>query len=920
VRRSVLIPLALIASGLSAVPAVSAAGVLRAGVGVADATWHVGVGSGQYTDKDPNAAHIVIGDDVDPHNHSNTQRASYGVQSRLTYRALVVEGSNGERVAFVKSDAYLAQDYLTRRVGQILDANGTSGIEFEDIILSASHNHSSPYYFTPSWGVWLFQDVFEIRAFEYHARQIASAIEQAAASLVPVRMSGTTIQHRVYKGNIAGTTTTDDGSPGGYPDTHADFGVSILRFDDVTSPSTPKPLAVYVNHGQHPESLDGYDLITADFLAPLERFIDRETGATTIFSQGDVGSAEGPYFRSNPEIMPDGNVRAWAHVGHAQTERGARYLANDVIAAWNSMGNGQGTVPWTTDAPVAVKTVFMPGPLSHPYPSVSNCRTEPSVEGRPGAPILGLPDCAREGQLPVSSDPVVENLKAHGLPVPEHYDAPAFTGVEENLRMKLQVARVGDVVFASCSCEAQMDLIRNLESRLDRVQGNMDRGFDWSATCSAIGGGNWRCVDPTNAARTWTITDAVYQRMRAQINNPADGWDAAENTVSSMGEPADPNQILGNFSSSELSPSTGYGMAIGLGHTGDYVGYVVSYREYMSRDHYRKALTAFGPHTADWMNSRLVEIAGELNGGPARTPWPHEAAFVADEARQVAMAQALGVASSTAFDAWQAALPSDVGPAAPLVQPEDITRFDATEFSWRGGSNAVDNPVVRVERKIGSSWVEFADQSGEIQTRLEFPDGVSAMTDTYTGAQEWIWTANFEAFAASAPFNFSTPAGEYRFVAEGIIRDGGVNRQYTVASDSFTVSAWNGLTLDSVITKASSCHVNSNTCHLSIRFKAKSTYPRSYQSSFRYISDDGNSMLCKTCTFRPWASGVRFAVSGNWTSSDGDSGTTTVVAPDSLMISKSYERGSGPIVFTFAPGALVDPLGERNSSPVTVTF
>ena len=34
-------------------------------------------------------------------------------------------------------------------------------------------------------------------------------------------------------------------------------------------------------------------------------------------------------------------------------------------------------------------------------------------------------------------------------------------------------------------------------------------------------------------------------------------------------------------------------------------------------------------------------------------------------------------------------------------QPTDITRFDATTFTWRGGSNAVDNPTVRVERRVG---------------------------------------------------------------------------------------------------------------------------------------------------------------------------------------------------------------------------
>ena len=44
----------------------------------------------------------------------------------------------------------------------------------------------------------------------------------------------------------------------------------------------------------------------------------------------------------------------------------------------------------------------------------------------------------------------------------------------------------------------------------------------------------------------------------------------------------------------------GYALPVGLGHTGDYNGYTVSYREYMARDSYRKALTSYGAHTADY--------------------------------------------------------------------------------------------------------------------------------------------------------------------------------------------------------------------------------------------------------------------------------------------------------------------------------
>lgn len=83
----------------------------------------------------------------------------------------------------------------------------------------------------------------------------ALAVEAAAADLRPARMGGTTVDSRIYKGNIAGPGRADDGTPAGYPDDHADFVMSIVR---------------------------------------------------------------------------------WAHVGHAQTERDARYLADSIVAGWTS--------------------------------------------------------------------------------------------------------------------------------------------------------------------------------------------------------------------------------------------------------------------------------------------------------------------------------------------------------------------------------------------------------------------------------------------------------------------------------------------------------------------------------------------------------------------------------------------------------
>jgi len=202
---------------------------LRAGVGVADLSWHVGASAGQY-------ATDGVGPGSDPSFESVKQAPSYGVQSRLTARALVLEDAGGQRVAPVKVDNYLAQDLLTRRVAQLLEQQHVA-IPRDRIILSATHDHSSPYYNTPSAGVWVFQDVWDVRAFEYQARQVASAISDAVAGLVPARLGGTTVRFDGVKGNIAGRGQSADGSPYGYPDTFGDHGVVVLRVDDVSGRS-----------------------------------------------------------------------------------------------------------------------------------------------------------------------------------------------------------------------------------------------------------------------------------------------------------------------------------------------------------------------------------------------------------------------------------------------------------------------------------------------------------------------------------------------------------------------------------------------------------------------------------------------------------------------------------------------------------
>ena len=127
-------------AALLAFPAGASAGQLKAGVAKVDATWHVGASAGQYAhERDPTKPF------EDPSQQATIKKASYGVQSRLQARAIVVEGPGGTRWALVKNDLYIPQDLLYRRTAQILEA-GDSGITRANLTMAVTHDHSSPYY------------------------------------------------------------------------------------------------------------------------------------------------------------------------------------------------------------------------------------------------------------------------------------------------------------------------------------------------------------------------------------------------------------------------------------------------------------------------------------------------------------------------------------------------------------------------------------------------------------------------------------------------------------------------------------------------------------------------------------------------------------------------------------------------------
>ena len=810
--------------------AANAAGQLRAGAASVDASWHVGASAGQYA-SDGTFASVEEGD---PSQHSTRRAPSYGIQSRLSVRAIVVQGPGGNRYAVVKNDFYIPQDLIWRRTAQLLEDDKT-GIGRQNLTMAVTHDHSSPMYSSTSWGVWTFQDVFDFRFFEYYADRMRDAVELAIKRLEPVKVGASVTQYAFPQRNVPGPSRADDGTPAGFPNDYTDHDMIVTRFDSL---KTGKPIANLVNWAVHPEDLEGNDLISGDYVAHVQRMADRVTGAVTIWTQGAVGNTEPEDNRWHPV-----HERAYfSHAQYAQSELEAQGIANHIVdtsndVARNTPEDPSRFVPMRStfeNGEIAFENRWFPGPASHPYPGVSSCHTESALQGDPRAPIVGLPECEGPPVNPIEEsgmDPGIttDTIKQYGIPVPSNYSAPAYTGLEEDVSVHLQAFRIGDILYTVCSCEQWADQSKDIKTRTDRVPGNQWVGYDWFPQCVkqndgtygdgplGYGSGNWTCPNP-GGGQLKDLPDKLVQRFHAQVTNPANGWDEPLYAPYAESEPADLKAIKGNYTHDD-TPATpdavksqnaalGYKLTVAMAMANDYNGYIVTYREYQRGDHYRKSLTAWGPHSSDYMATRLVNMGRWLRDPSKPDPYPPMptspdivnewggggAKVKADLQNNDNRQAVIGQFAQGGIQAYEAQLPDDTTPKA-VTQPSDVERFGAAFFRWNGGSNYTDMPDVKVQRQVDGKWEDYADQSGELPVTLKFPSA-GELPAYRQGGYSFPWTAHFEVFVSGfdpPDRPQATPRGTYRFTVDGRYRKGGAVKTYRLESRSFQVGVWTGI-------------------------------------------------------------------------------------------------------------------------------
>ena len=956
-------------------------GVLCVGAASVDTTWNTGAGQGQLG----GAGNHLSEDYFDPYFHTTKMTPTDGVQSRTYAKSVVLQGPDGARAAYVKTELYLQQDIMFQRVAQLVTGADPAnqdyvvpGLEPEAIMLGGTHNHSVPHTTSTAPGVWIFADVLDLRAFDHTATRIAASIHEAAHTLRPAQMSAAVVEQEGLRQNILGPATADDGSPAGFPRDHVDPELAVVRFDEAGS---GEPIAAIVNFAMHPESIDGANLISADFTGIVERDVERwlgrapgdDEGPVVAWSQGGLGDVEPDRSRAN---APEEGREYWRR-NFAQAELMSRELTESVIAAWTYAGDpGAGAddptfvsdkhVPASSDVEVDAVAYRVPGPPAHPLPTVSNCRTD-----HPGIPVLGFPDCERGDQpLPEAYGETLEGVRDAGVPVPDNYGPPSYGVVQESLTLHLQAIRIGEVLLGTCPCEPVTDMALNFKTRTDAQADNQFPGYDWEEGCTALDDDTYECEFANHA---WQEPDvrqvdaAAVERMRAHVHNDAAGWDTDPAHLGGEAEPADPDEIKGNFTHDELEE--GFTLPLMVGQANDYAGYVVTYREYQRGDHYRKALQPMGPRTADLVNTRLVEMARELQGGPAPSDVYELTIGSLDQLLQDGKALVLGAGADVATSAYETTLPDDGGePGRVVAQPDPVVeRFSAATFTWEGGSNYTDNPEVVVQRVVtddpdagdepgrpgpppgagppswsgapphagppdrdgdgeeqGPRWETVATQEGgEVVTSLDFSSWTQgAAFDWLGGELVSPWTATFEVFD-------QTPPGRYRFVVHGQHRTDGEPTPYAVASEPFDVDVWHGLQVQDLT--VSDDRASFAVSGVETQWDAEQIpgpvqidpvevrYPFTHDSVVPFITHDvethaGHHRYCFTCTFRPWAShGEVVEAAVTVTSVDGTTATHAATFDEDTRrwVAAGLSLNDDDQV-SVQPGQVVDALGNVN--------
>ena len=510
---------AVCASALAFAMPAHAAGV-RAGAAAVDANWHVGAAAGQYA---PDGA--PVGEHgVDPGAALDAALAVVRDRSRACRCARSSSrGPTASAVAIVKQDLYIPQDLLWRRTAQILE-QGDSGHRQDE---PDDGRHAQPLV-----AVLLVAVVGRVgvpgrlrrallrllREADGGGRRAGRRQPRAGARVAPRgRQLDKVARHSI------GPAIADDGTPAGYPYD----GLRHRPHRGALRLGRRSAAAIWQRSSTttlHREVLEGNDLISGDYVAPLQRMRrprDRR--------RHRVHAERGRHRRARAQTFH--HVRSerleFTHRQYAQAERAARLLADAALRRGaQPAGTASGRVacqlgdrlPGPDGRPLVPGAAVAPVPDGVELPHRPDLRRQPAGADRrparlPAGPARRAFDADRSRPGRVDRRP-----RARGRP-----------GARELRGDRLHRARggprrppPGDPPRrhpARRSARASSGPTRAATSRRapTRAQGNKHLGYDWGARCDAgrrrrPGAARTRATRPGGCHRSATTSTAACAR------------------------------------------------------------------------------------------------------------------------------------------------------------------------------------------------------------------------------------------------------------------------------------------------------------------------------------------------------------------------------------------------------------------------
>jgi hypothetical protein len=284
----------------------------------------------------------------------------------LTVRALVFE-NDGTRIAICSTDFLgfpgVLGDKVRRRV---------PGIEPNNILIAATHNHSGPdcYGFPDRSG----KTGADLEYLNSVCKKLADAINEAVGRLQPAHV-------KIAAGKAQGRIAYNY-----YAEKLYDPRCNVIQFLDPQD----KPFATFVNYACHPEVIGaGQGILSPDFVGPLYDRIEQRDGGVGIFVNSALGGMVTADCRG-----PDGrDMRTWdecIRIGNLLADEALRIVADVPIRKDPKLFCGSTSIEFPVDNQMLL-AVVKASPLGFELGEKGTVTTQVNVVNLGSAQMLTIP-------------------------------------------------------------------------------------------------------------------------------------------------------------------------------------------------------------------------------------------------------------------------------------------------------------------------------------------------------------------------------------------------------------------------------------------------------------------------------------------------------------------------------------------------